>query len=155
MNDVKSAYLTQDGLVKLQEELHELKNVKRKEIAERIQQAKELGDLSENAEYGEAKNEQAFVDRRIVEVENLIRNAVVIDDLKHGDTVAIGSSVTTESDGKTLTFSIVGSNEVDPAVGRISNESPIGSALLGRKAGDVAVIETPKGKKEYTIVAIS
>lgn len=155
MHVAQSTYLTHAGLVKLQDELRELKNVKRKEIAERIQQAKELGDLSENAEYGEAKNEQSFLESRILELENLVRNAVVIDDLQHGDAVAIGSSVTAESEGKMLTFSIVGSNEVDPGVGKISNESPLGRAFLGRKVGDVAVLETPRGKREYRIVALS
>ncbi len=151
MVDTQAAYLTKDGLQKLQEELQSLKNTKRKEIAERIQQAKELGDLSENAEYVEAKNEQGFVEGRILELENLIRNAVVINSRTKGDTVQIGSTITISMDGTTLEYAIVGSNEADPAAGRISNESPLGSAFLGRRVGETIEIETPRGKLSYTI----
>ncbi|MBI4414954.1 MAG: transcription elongation factor GreA [Candidatus Kerfeldbacteria bacterium] len=147
-------YLTQQGLEKLQQELRELKNVKRREVADRIQQAKELGDLSENAEYVEAKTEQAFTEGRIVEVENTLRNAIVIDESKKGDTITVGSTIAVKIEGKDIEYSIVGSNEADPANGKISNESPLGKAFLGKKVGETVVINAPRGVMQYTIVAL-
>ncbi len=154
MSDNQGTYLTQEGLAKLQDELKELKNVKRKEVADRIQQAKELGDLSENAEYVEAKNEQGFIEGRILGLENMVRNAIVVHNKGGYDTVQIGSTISIES-GEILTvYSIVGSNEADPAHGKISNESPLGNAFLGKHIGDSVDVNTPSGKRTYIIKAI-
>ncbi len=154
MTDGKHTYVTKIGLEKFKDELGILKTTKRREIAERIQQAKELGDLSENAEYVEAKNEQAFTEGRIMEIEEILRNAVIIPDHGEGDVVKIGSTVTASVDGKTVTYVIVGSNESDPVDGRISNESPIGGAYLGKRTGEKAEVQTPRGTVVHTILSI-
>lgn len=148
-------YLTSDGLDKLKVELKQLKTVKRKEIALRIQEAKELGDLSENAEYAEAKSEQGFIEGRIIELENILKNAVVISDDKSGDEVKIGSTIVIKIDGAEKSLTIVGSNEANPANGLISNESPLGQALLGHKVGDLVEVKVPAGLVEYKIISIS
>jgi transcription elongation factor GreA len=149
------AYLTADGLIKFKNELEQLRTVKRKEIARRIQEAKELGDLSENAEYSEAKNEQAFVEGRIAELEAIVKNAVIISDTKKGETISIGSTFTVRLEGDlTKQFRIVGSNEVEPSQGKISNESPLGLAFLGHRVNDVVTIVLPKGTSQATIVSI-
>jgi transcription elongation factor GreA len=151
-------YLTKAGLVKLKQELKDLKTVKRKEIASRIQDAKELGDLSENAEYAEAKNEQAFSEGRIIELENIVKNATVIDESNHSNgngMVHIGSTVTIKSEDGEKQYTIVGSNEVNPVKGFISNESPLGQALIGRKVGDKLAFKAPKGLVEYKILKVS
>lgn len=149
-----STYVTKEGLEKLKEELQYLKNVKRREIADRIQQAKELGDLSENAEYVEAKNEQGFAEGRILELEHIIRNAVIIDKVKGGDTVSIGSAISVKIDGEQRDYRIVGSSEADPTEGKISNESPLGKAFIGRKLGEHVEIQTPRGTVVYTVLSI-
>ncbi len=150
----KPGYLTRDGLEKLRAELDQLVNVRRAEVAARIHDAKEHGDLAENAEYEDAKNEQAFVEGRIQTLESLIRNAVLIDEHHTSDHVQIGSTVVVESlDGKE-TFHIVGSAEADPGSGRISNESPVGRALLGHRKGDKVVVHVPSGDFTYAIVSI-
>lgn len=150
------SYLTKEGLTKVQEELNLLVHVRRREIAARIQEAKELGDLSENAEYAEAKNEQAFNEGRIEELEQTLKHAVVIDHhAPSNGTVQVGSEVKATVNGKSLTLSIVGSNEADPLTGRISNESPLGQALLGQAVGANVTVATPKGDIVYTIDAIS
>ncbi|MBU0597784.1 transcription elongation factor GreA, partial [Patescibacteria group bacterium] len=131
----QNTFITSDGLNKLKNELDKLKTKKRKEIAERIQEAKELGDLSENAEYVEAKNEQAFVEGRIQEIDSLIKHATIIKQTKTGDTVEVGSKIKIKDDNDTKEYYIVGSNEADPSKGKISNESPIGKAFLGKKIG--------------------
>lgn len=154
MTQQQGTYLTKDGLAKLLDELKELKNVKRLEVADRIQQAKELGDLSENAEYVEAKNEQSFIEGRVMELENMIRNAIVVEGANGSDTVQIGSTITIKNGESTAEYSIVGSNEADPVHGKVSNESPLGSAFLGRHLGDLVSVETPRGKINYTILAI-
>jgi transcription elongation factor GreA len=136
-------FITEDGLNKLREELKLLKSVKRREIAQRIQEAKELGDLSENAEYVEAKNEQAFVEGRIAELEAVIKNAIIIRENKHSDHVRVGSTVQLKTGNSMLTYAIVGSNESDPKNGRISNESPLGRALVGKRVGEIIEIDTP------------
>ncbi|MBI3956677.1 MAG: transcription elongation factor GreA [Candidatus Kerfeldbacteria bacterium] len=151
MDNNQARYLTREGLEKIQEELTQLKNVKRREIADRIQQAKELGDLSENAEYVEAKNEQGFVEGRIMELENLSRNAIVINRTRGGDVVTIGSTIVVESGGEEHEYLIVGSSEADPANGRISNESPLGKAFLGKHVGETTEIATPRGTTVYSI----
>lgn len=151
MNAPQGTYITKEGFQKVQEELLQLKNVKRREIADRIQQAKELGDLSENAEYVEAKNEQAFVEGRVLELENLMRNAVVIEQTMGGDVVTIGSTFSVEIDNQMREFTIVGSSEADPTNGKISNESPLGKAFLGKRVGEAVEIATPRGTSVYTI----
>ncbi len=147
-------YLTAERLEELKKELTELKTVRRMEVADRLKRSKELGDLSENAEYAEAREEQATVESRIFEVEDMIKNAVII---KHsGDTkvVEIGSIVVVKRDGKESRYSIVGSNETKPAEGFISNESPLGKAFLGKKPNDTVIVTTPRGEATYTIVRI-
>ena len=147
-------YLSAERLEELKKELTGLKTVRRLEVAERLKRSKELGDLSENAEYTEAREEQATVEGRIFEVEDIIKNAVII---KHtGDTkiVEIGSAVVVSKDKKEIRYTIVGSNETDPAKGFISNESPLGKAFLGKKPGDAVTVTTPRGEAAYAIVRI-
>jgi transcription elongation factor GreA len=151
----KPTYLSKDGLEKLRAELDEMVTVKRQEIASRIHDAKEHGDLSENAEYEDAKNEQAFVEGRIQTLEAIIKNATIIEENHSTDHVQIGSTVSVESqDGGEETFTIVGSAEAKPTEGRISNESPVGRALLGRKKGEKVVVRVPAGDFQYRIVGI-
>ena len=152
--NTKPTYLSRDGLTKLRTELDEMTNVRRVEVATRIHDAKEHGDLSENAEYEDAKNEQAFVEGRIQTLEALIKNATIIDEKHSTDHVQIGSTVSVESGDGKETFTIVGSAEASPREGRISNESPVGRALLGRKKGDKVVVRVPAGDFSYTIVLI-
>lgn len=155
MSQNGQAYLTHEGLEKLRVELKELKTVKRKEISHRIQEAKELGDLSENAEYTEAKTEQGFIEGRIIEIENILKNAVVIESSNENSVVRVGSTVEFESQGKVTKYTIVGFNEANPSAGLISNESPIGQGLLGHKAGEVVEVSLPKGLVNYKIISIS
>lgn len=152
--NTKPTYLSKDGLEKLRTELEEMVTVKRPEIAQRIHDAKEHGDLSENAEYEDAKNEQAFVEGRIQTLEALIKNATIIAENTSTDHVQIGSTVEVESPDGTETFTIVGSAEAKPTEGRISNESPVGRALLGRKKGDKVLVRVPAGDFTYRIVTI-
>jgi len=150
-------YLSPDGLAKLQEELDELKNVRRKELTERIEAAKALGDLSENAEYHEAKDALAMTEGRIYEVEQILKNYLIIEEgggEKGSDRVQIGSTVKVRVNGKERTYTIVGSNEADPVNGKISNESPIGSALLNAKNGDKVEVRSPSGLVVYEVVEI-
>ena len=154
--NTKPTYLSRDGLEKLRAELDEMTSVKRTEVALRIHDAKEHGDLSENAEYEDAKNEQAFVEGRIQTLEALIKNHTIIDENHSTDHVQIGSTVEVDSDDDgRQSFTIVGSTEARPAEGRISNESPVGRALLGRKKGDKIVVKVPAGDFTYKIVGIS
>lgn len=148
-------FITEDGLKRLKEELIEFKTNKRKEIAERIREAKELGDLSENAEYTEAKEEQAFIEGKIIELEHIIKNARLIKSEKASDIVKIGSRIKVKFDGKEAEYIIVGSNEANPSKGRISNESPIGKAFLNKRVGDVVSVDVPQGKKELKIISIN
>ncbi len=152
--NTKTTYISKDGLDKLRAELAEMTNVRRPEIAQRIHDAKEHGDLSENAEYEDAKNEQAFVEGRIQTLETMIKNASLIDEHTSTDHVQIGSTVKVKGEDGTETFSIVGSAEARPADGRISNELPVGRALLGRKKGDKVVVKVPAGDFAYTILEI-
>ncbi len=152
----KPTYLSKDGLERLRVELDELVNVRRPDIAARIHDAKEHGDLTENAEYEDAKNEQAFVEGRIQQLEALIKNATIIEENHSHDHVGIGSTVTVKStDGGEEHFTIVGSTEAKPGEGRISNESPVGRALLGKKKGEKVVVRVPAGDFTYTIVKIA
>ena len=148
-------YVSAEGLERLKQELHELKTVKRREAAGRIEVAKALGDLSENAEYHEAKDALALLENRVYEIEQILKNAQLIEDqaAKKG-VVHVGSTVVVEVRGKTKTFTIVGSNEADPASGKISNESPIGIALLGAKVGELVDVPTPGGTIEYRIIQV-
>ncbi len=151
----KTTYISKDGLDKLREELTEMTNVRRPEIAQRIHDAKEHGDLSENAEYEDAKNEQAFVEGRIQTLEAMIKNATLIDENHSTDHVTIGTTVTVTGEDGEESFMIVGSAEAKPAAGRISNESPVGRALLGRKKGEKVVVKVPAGDFTYKILKIS
>ncbi len=151
----KTTYISRDGLEKLRGELEEMLNVRRPEIAQRIHDAKEHGDLSENAEYEDAKNEQAFVEGRIQTLESMIKNATLIDEHTSSDHVQIGSTVKVDGDDGPETFQIVGSAEAKPAAGKISNESPVGRALLGKKKGEKVVVKVPAGDFAYTIIEIS
>jgi transcription elongation factor GreA len=155
INEDKKLYVTAEGLKKIQNELSELKQVKRKEISERIQDAKELGDLSENAEYQEAKEEQGFIESRIMELEQMLKNAEVIKHRKNTKVVLIGSKIcVSDIKGNDLTYTIVGSSEADPMKSLISNESPIGKAFLNREVGDSVVVQTPGGEQSYTIKSV-
>ena len=149
-------YITQEGLVKLKEEYKYLTTTKRKEIAERIAVAKEFGDLSENAEYDAAKEEQAFVEGRIAELNHLLKNATIIKETKSNGIVNVGSTIKIkDSANKSIKeYKIVGSEEADPSQGLISNESPIGKAFLGRKKGEVVEIRVPKGVMKWKIVEV-
>lgn len=152
----KAIYVTKEGLEKLKTDLEYLKTTKRKEIANRIASAKELGDLSENAEYSEAKEEQSLVESKILELEETMRHVIVIAKAKGSTTVVIGSHIVVQSAaGQDQTFDIVGSNEAEPAAGKISNESPLGKAFLGHKLNDIISVTVPKGTSEYTIKKIS
>lgn len=148
--------ISQDGYDKLKKELDYLTNVRRKEIADRIEKAKELGDLSENAEYQDAKDEQAFNEGRVMEVTNLLKNLTVVeDDHEKKGGVAMGSKVTVKNNGGIeKEYMIVSFNEADPLAGKISNESPLGVAFLGKKQGDKVKVSTPKGEVEYEIIKI-
>lgn len=148
-------FITKEGLEKLKGELDELKNVKRKEISERIQEAKELGDLSENAEYVEAKNEQAFIEGRILEIESILKNVIIIKKKKRSSSIVeVGSKIKIKGDNETKEYVIVGSSEADPSAGKISNESPLGQSFLGKKVGDIIEIKVPQGIKKFKILAI-
>lgn len=157
MND-KELVLTKEGLQKLEEELDELKTVHRREVNERIRQAKEFGDISENAEYEDAKQEQAFVEGRILKVESMIRNARLIDESEYSqDEVHLGAKVAVKDvkTGQSYDFTIVGSTEADPVNGRLSNESPLGAALMKRKKGESISVQTPRGVTNYKIEGIN
>src|SRR3990172_5877131 len=154
----ESVLVTKAGFKKLQEELDHLKKVRRQEVAQRMKEAISYGDLSENSEYEEAKNEQAFVEGRILELERKIKNAKIISekkiDMKIGKEVEIGSTVTVRNKterGDPEVYTIVGSTEADPIERKISNESPIGKSFLGKKKGDTTTIETPAGSMRYEI----
>jgi len=155
-SDAKKILLTKKGLQKLQEELDYLKNVSRKEVATRLQEAISYGDLSENSEYDEAKNQQAFVEGRILELEEQIKNAEIIKDLvSHSGVIQIGSTVVLQREGDTEhEYTIVGSTEADPMMHKISNESPVGEAILGKKAKESVKIKAPGGQFTYKIVKV-
>lgn len=156
--DNKQVKLTEDGLKQLEEELEYLKTKKRKEVSEKIKVALGFGDLSENSEYDEAKNEQAQVEARIVSVENMLKNAIVIDESERdtskvelGATVAIHDIEFDED----ITYKIVGSTEADPDEGRLSDESPLGKSLMGKAEGEMIDVDAPAGVIQYKILKIS
>ena len=150
-----SNYITKEGLEKLKAELENLRKNKMPEVVERIARAKELGDLSENAEYQDAKDEQGFIAGRIAELENLINKSELIEENQTKDVIAVGSTIKVICGGKEYQYTITGSNEADPSKGLISNESPIGRAFLGRKVGDKVTVIIPKGEMECEILEIS
>ncbi len=154
----KHVYLTKEGLEKLQQDLENMKTVRRKEVAERLKQAIGFGDLSENSEYDDAKNEQAFIEGEIQRMEEMLINVVVIEDGAKVDdgTVTIGSKVVIRfvGDDEEEEYKIVGTVEADPMNNRISNESPVGKAIIGHKAGDIVNIEVPTGIVQYEIVKV-
>lgn len=153
----KEVVLTAEGYRELKERLDHLTTERRREVAERIKEAREFGDISENSEYDDAKNEQALLEDEIAELEEQLRDAVIVEkgDQPRGE-VAIGSTVTVKGPrGKERKFKLVGSAEADPDNDRLSNESPIGRAVLGGKKGDKVEVQTPKGTIKYEIVAIS
>ena len=157
MSQAKKFIMTYEGVKKLEEELEYLKTVKRKEITEKIKVALGYGDLSENSEYDEAKNDQAFTEGRIIQLENMLKNAVVVDESEiPKDKVSVGSIVKVmdyEFDEE-VEYAIVGSAEADPMNFKISNESPVGSALLGKKVGDVVEVTVPSGVSKFEILEI-
>jgi transcription elongation factor GreA len=155
LND-KEIVLTAEGLSKIEQELDELKTVHRREVNDRIRQAKEYGDLSENAEYEDAKQEQAFIEGRILKLEAMIRNARLIDESEYAaDEVHLGAVVKVKDSKNTgYEFWIVGSAEADPTRQRISNESPLGKALIGHKKGETVEVTTPRGVVKYKIESI-
>lgn len=154
MNKKKEFYLTPEGADKLREELDDLVKNKRKEVAKALKEAREFGDLSENASWDDAKDRQAFIEGRISEIENILKNAKIIEESGTGDVVAVGSTVHVELEDGTQQFQIVGSTEADLESGKISNESPIGRALLGKKPGEQIEVEIPTGTVVYKIIKI-
>lgn len=147
-------YLTKERLEELGQELDNLKNKSRVEVAERLKHAKEYGDLSENSEYAEAREEQAVVETRIFELEDLLKKAVIIKKSESVDKVSVGSSVTVKKGDKFLKYEIVGSYEAKPEDGKISDESPLGKAFMGHKVGDDVNVTTPAGQIAYQITKI-
>lgn len=151
----KKYLLTPEGLAKLNVELKHLINDKRKEVIERIREAAAHGDLSENADYAQAREEQSFIEGRIQEIEDMIKNAEIIAASTQHNVVTIGSKVRLQVGGQEKTYAIVGSNEANPTEGRISNESIVGKALLSKKIGDKVTVATPAGEMQYEVVEIN
>ena len=150
----QKTYLTPEGEAKLKAELAELTGIRREELSQRLRSAIQMGDLSENADYHKAKEDQGFLEGRIQEIEAVLRTAVIIEN-KHTDYVTVGSHVTVqEEDFEPEVFYVVGGKEADPRIGRISNESPIGSALMNHKVGDVVQAETPGVKIKFKIIKV-
>jgi transcription elongation factor GreA len=157
MTDRNQELVTPEGLEKLQQELAYLTETRRKEVADRIRQAREFGDISENSEYDEAKNEQGLLERRIGELQRRVRNVKVVDPSEvEEDAVDLGTTVTLRAVGKgqERTFRIVGANESDPTSGKLSHASPVGRAVLKRKVGEKVMVSTPRGATEYEIVNV-
>ncbi len=157
MMDKNQELVTREGLEKLQQELEYLTDVRRREVADRIRQAREFGDISENSEYDDAKNEQGLLERRITDIQRRVRNAKVVDPSQtDADSVDLGTLVTLRPVGKgeERTFEIVGSNESDPTSGKLSHASPVGRAVLKRRVGETVTVATPRGSTEYEIVNV-
>jgi transcription elongation factor GreA len=151
----KELYITPEGLEKIKQELEELTNIKRPELAQRLRHAVEMGDLSENADYIKAKEDQAFLEGRIQELEFVVREAIVIEVQDQNDVVQIGSVVKiSHAGGDPETYQLVGVTEANPREGKISHESPIGKALVGKHVGEMAVVQTPGGETELKILEI-
>lgn len=157
MSGSKKYLMTYEGVKKLEGELEHLKTVKRKEITEKIKVALSFGDLSENSEYDEAKNEQAFIEGRIIQLENMLKNATIIDESEIStDVVSVGSIVKVKDYdfNEEVEYTIVGSAEADPMNNKISNESPVGIGLVGKKIGDIIEIQVPDGVSKYEVLGI-
>ncbi len=153
----KEVILSLEGLKRLEQELEHLKSVKRREVADRIKQAREFGDIGENSEYDDAKNEQAFIEGRIITLEKLLRNAKIIDEATSDPTlVSLGTSVRLREveSGDVLEYTIVGSTEANPSANRISNESPVGKAIIGQKIGTTVEVQVPAGIFHYEILDV-
>jgi len=150
---MKETYLTREGYKDIQDKLHVLKTVRRREIAEAIHTAKEQGDLSENAEYVNAKEEQRRIEKQIAELEATVKHAQVVTRSGTGE-VSVGNMVKLKCNGELISYRIVGSNEADPMASKISNESPIGQAIIGKKKGEKVMIPTPVGEKECEVIGI-
>ena len=157
MAEVKETLLTAEGLEKLKQELEHFKSVRRMEVAERLKAAIALGDISENSEYDDAKNEQAFIEGHIIDLENKINTAKIIDEITRRNTVQVGSKVRLldKAYNEEVEYVIVGSSEADPFNSRISNESPVGSAIIGSKKGDEVEVSTPDGPVIFEVLEIS
>jgi len=150
-----STYLTLEGLQRLKEELQQLTSTRRRDLAKRLRSAIQMGDLSENADYHKAKEDQAFLEGRIQEIEYLLRNAVIIEKNATADVAGLGNHITIqEGDSPVETYHLVGAQEADPRNGKISNESPIGRALAKRKVGDVVEVDAPSGRLRFLILKI-
>lgn len=153
--DTKKIYLTREGLQELRKEHEELSKAKRPDVLTRVSQARDMGDLSENAEYVAAREELSFIDGRIDELEELLRQAVIIDGVKSSSKIVkLGSTVTLNIKGKKEVFTVVGEWEADPKEKKISHESPLGKALIGKKVGDRVEVEAPAGKISYSITSV-
>ena len=154
----KEIALTVEGQAKLEDELHYLETTRRREVGERIKEAKEFGDISENSEYDDAKNEQAWVESRIIEINQILAHATIISSPKKNDKVSLGSRVELQmaGSGDVHKYQIVGSAEADPGNDKISNESPVGQAIIGKRKGDIVTVTVPSGKVlEYTVLSIT
>jgi len=152
----KKILITQEGLANLRSELEYLRSVRRPEVANKIKRAREMGGTENNAEYEDAKNDQAFVEGRILMIENIVKNATIIDPPTSPGIVELGDKVLIQNqDGKIEQFTIVGSTEANPIEGKISNESPVGKALLGRKIGETVEVSTPAGKLSLLILDVT
>lgn len=157
MSDIRKYVMTYEGVKKLEDELEYLKTVKRKEITEKIKVALSFGDLSENSEYDEAKNEQAFVEGRIMQLENMLKNASIVDESEiPADTVSVGTIVKVKDYefDEEVEFFMVGSAEADPMQNKISNESPVGKALIGKRVGEIVEVAVPDGVSKYEILSV-
>lgn len=154
---MRREFITKRGFDKLKRELEGLVKVRRPEVAEKIKEAVSFGDLTENAEYAEAKEEQAFVEGRILEIEEALRTATLVQPQagKYSRTAQIGCAVALSGQGQLKKFNIVGKGEGDPLMGEVSSDSPMGQAILGKGLGDVVIVSTPGGNKEYKIVRIA
>ncbi len=154
MDKKETIYVTKEGLEKLKAELAELTNVKRPEVAKRIKEAREMGDISENSEYDAARQEQSYMEGRITELEEFLKDAVISDDNGSRDVIGVGARVKIRVDSDEIEYHIVGAPEANPLERKISHESPLGSALCGKKVGEKIEVEAPMGKLIYTILKI-
>ena len=152
---IMPTYLSKDALINLQKELEHRIRVERREIAEKIAAAKELGDLSENFEYHEAKNQQSINEMRIMELEAMLKDTTIVEKTSGNQTISLGCTFVVSLEGKEKTFQMVGSTEANPLEGKISNESPLGKAFLGHRVSEKVEVETPGGIKQYTIIQIT
>lgn len=151
---MSKGYISQERYDEVKKELEQLKTIGRKEVAERLKQSKDLGDLSENSDYQEAREEQARLEIKIVELDDLLRNSSIIKKSEGTFAIRVGSKVRAKKDGETVEYIIVGSSESKPADGLISNESPVGREFLGKKTGDIIRVRTPKGESVYEVIGI-